>query len=443
MLKYLQQEVRMERKIYRNLLNWKNSDNRQPLILQGARQVGKTYIVNMFGQNEYINVVYCNFETEKGLKEFFVSLEPKSILSKIQVYKRKEIIPEKTLIIFDEVQACPEALTSLKYFNESANEYHIIATGSLLGIAVNRGNNSFPVGKVQFLTMYPMDFEEFLFALNENYSTAIEMTKECYATNQPMAELFHNELSDLYKQYLLVGGMPAVVDTFARTGNYSLARIKQQEILQAYFNDMSKYNKASEIPKTRLVYGNITTQLAKENKKFQYKLLKSGARATEYENAIEWLCLSGIAHKIHRLERVCLPLEANKSVNDFKFYMNDVGLCCAAQEVFAEDIFNDALDFAFKGGLAENYVSNQLIANGQTSYYWTSKSDAEIDFVTRLAQDIIPIEVKWGLNTRSRSISSYINANNPNYVMRISAKNFGFENNIKSIPLYAAFCIKK
>lgn len=431
----------MERKIYNDLLNWKNSNDRKPLILQGPRQVGKTYITNLFGSREYANVVYCNFEQDEDLKDFFNVLEPTKILRLIGAHKKKEIFKEKTLIIFDEIQYCPKALTSLKYFNEEANDYHIIATGSLLGVSLNRGSYSFPVGKVQFMTMAPMDFEEFLLAQNENYEVLIDEIKRCYAENSPLAKPFHNEAMDLYKSYLFVGGMPEVVEEYVKTGNYELVRIKQDAVLQAYFNDMSKYNKATEIPKVRLVYKNITTQLAKENRKFKYSLIKSGGRAREFEDAIEWLCLAGIAKQLYRIEQIKLPLDAFKSLDDFKFYMNDVGLCCANQKVQFDDIILDKDNFEFKGGLTENYVFNQLDVNKLSAYYWTSKSDAEIDFITRINKDVVPIEVKSGENTRSKSLAVYMQQFKPAYAIRISAKNFGFENNIKSVPLYAVFCI--
>lgn len=432
----------MERKIYRHLVNWKNSQDRKPLILQGARQVGKTYIVNYFSGKEYSNSVYCNFEKDKRLNEFFQDLTPSSIIRKISFYKRKEIFEGNTLIIFDEIQACPEALTSLKYFNEEANGYHIIALGSLLGVSVNRGNYSFPVGKVQFMDLYPMDFEEYLMARNEY--DLIEMIKDCYANDKPMDTIFHERALDYFKEYLFVGGMPEAVEEYGKSHNYELVRIKQQDILEAYQNDMSKYNKATEIPKTKIVYKSISTQLAKENKKFQYGQIKRGGRASDFENAIEWLCLSGIASQLYRIEQIMLPLDAYRSLSDFKFYMNDVGLCGANQNINIEDILdeNPLLD-NFKGGLTENFVCNQLIANGLNLYYWTSKSDAEIDFITNLDNDIIPVEVKSTTNNRSKSLKIYIERYKPKYSLRITQKNFGFENNIKSVPLYATFCIEK
>lgn len=432
----------MERKIYQKLLEWKNSDFRKPLILQGARQVGKTYIVNLFAGREYVNYVYCNFEKEKDLEDFFNNLNPTNIIHKLENYKRKEILPKNTLIIFDEIQACPKALTSLKYFNEEANEYHIIALGSLLGVSVNRSNFSFPVGKVQFLNMYPMDFEEYLLACNENY--LVEQIKESFNKDLPLDNLFHERAIEYYKEYLYVGGMPEVVENYIKNKNVEMVRIAQMSVLEAYQNDMSKYNKQSEIPKTKIVYKNISTQLAKENKKFQYKYVKSRGRASEFEGAIEWLCLSGIASRLYRVEQINLPLNAYRSLTDFKFYMNDVGLCSASQDIHFDDIQRDNILLSnFKGGLTENYVYNQLTSNGLSLYYWTSGNQAEVDFIARIKDDIIPIEVKASDNTRSRSLSVYINKYLPKYSLRLSLKNFGFENGIKSIPLYAIFCIEK
>lgn len=431
----------MERKIYKELLAWKNSTDRKPLILQGARQVGKTYIVNYFAGKEYSNSVYCNFEKDDGLPDFFKDLTPEKIIRKLSLYKRKEIFQENTLIIFDEIQACPEAITSLKYFNEEANGYHIIALGSLLGVSVNRGNFSFPVGKVQFMTLYPLDFEEYLMARGED--GLIELIRECYERNTPLDSAFHERALEYYKEYLFVGGMPEAVEEYGKNHNPELVRIIQQTILESYQNDMGKYNRQSEIPKTRIVYKNISTQLAKENRKFQYKSIKQGGRASEFENAIEWLCLAGIASQNYRIEQIMLPLNAYRSLTDFKFYMNDVGLCGASQDIHYEDIMgeNPLLD-NFKGGLAENYVFNQLTENGLSLYYWTSGCQAEVDFITRIGEDIIPIEVKAKVNNRARSLVVYVERYKPSYAIRISQKNFGFENSMKSVPLYATFCIK-
>lgn len=432
----------MERKIYNELLAWKEGLDRKPLILQGARQVGKTYIVNYFAGKEYSNSIYCNFEKDQGLHDFFKDLNPTTIIKKLSLYKRKEIFPKNTLIIFDEIQACPEALTSLKYFNEEANNYHIIALGSLLGVSVNRGHFSFPVGKVQFMTLYPLDFEEYLMARGEK--ELIDLICECYENNTPLDTAFHERALDYYKEYLFVGGMPEVVEEYGKNHNPELVRIIQQTIIESYQSDMGKYNKQSEIPKTRIVYKNISTQLAKENKKFQYKNIKQGGRASEFEDAIEWLCLAGIASQNYRIEQILLPLNAYRSLSDFKFYMNDVGLCGTSQDIHYEDILGENPLFDnFKGGLTENYVFNQLITNGFSLYYWTSGSQAEVDFITRLGNDIIPIEVKSKINNRSKSLGVYVDRFKSKYAIRVSQKNFGFDNGIKSVPLYATFCIKR
>ncbi len=432
----------MERKIYNFLRDWKNSADRKPLILQGARQVGKTYIVNLFADREYSNYIYCNFEKERDLHEFFENLEPSAILRKLSLYKRKEIIPGHTLIVFDEIQACPKAITSLKYFNEEANEYHIIALGSLLSVAVNRESFSFPVGKVQLKTMYPLDFEEYLAARKE--AGLIKQIRECFETDTPLENAFHQRALDYYKEYLFVGGMPEVVEEYGKNHNNELVRIRQKTILETYQADMSKYNHQREIPKTGIVYNNISTQLAKENRKFQYKNIKPGSRASEFESAIEWLCLAGIANRLFRVEQIMLPLSAYRSLSDFKFYMNDVGLCTSSRDIYYEDILSEnPLMDNFKGGLTENYVFNQLTANGFELFYWTSGVQAEVDFITRIGTNIIPIEVKSKINNHSKSLNTYIQRYSPAYSIRISQKNFGFENGIKSVPLYAVFCINR
>ena len=430
----------MRRKILNKLIEWKNAPNRMPLILQGARQTGKTYIVNYFGSVEYQETVYCNFEKDKNLVSIFNNLSPQEIIPKIETLKRQRIFPEKTLLIFDEIQACPEALTSLKYFCEETPEYHIIAMGSLLGVSVNRGVSSFPVGKVQFLDMYPMDFEEYLWAREEDLLS--NKIRDCYINNTPLDDALHEYALKLYREYLFVGGMPAVVSEFAKTKSPNLAAIIGSDILAAYQNDMGKYNKQSEIPKTKLVYSNISVQLAKGNKKFQYKYIKPGSRASEFEGAIEWVCLAGIASRVFRIEQIMLPLKAYSSMSDFKFYMNDTGMCCRAQDILYNDVmFSNPLLNNFLGGLTENYAFTQLRTNGYEPYYWTSSSQAEVDFIIRKDNGIIPIEVKSSTNVTSKSLNVYMSKFLPEYAIRISAKNFGFKNQIKSVPLYAAFCI--
>ena len=431
----------MERKIYNDLLKWKNKSDRKPLILQGARQVGKTYIINYFAGKEYANNVYLNFEKDKGLADFFVDLSPEKIIKKISLYKRKEILPEHTLLIFDEIQACPEAITSLKYFCEDAPQYHVVALGSLLGVSVNRGISSFPVGKVEFMTLFPLDFEEYLMARGEGELANI--IRKAFKSDTALDRVFHERALEYFHEFLFVGGMPESVEEYNKNENPELVRIIQDSIIEAYHNDMGKYNKQSEIPKTRIVYKSISTQLAKENKKFKYRDVKQGGRANEFEGAIEWLSLAGIASQNYRLEQIMLPLNAYRSLTDFKFYMSDVGLLGACQDINYNDILlEDPLLDNFKGALCENYVFCQLTANGLSLYYWTSKNLADVDFITRIGSDIVPIEVKSKTNNRSKSLNYYRDKYSPKYAIRISEKNFGFENGIKSVPLYAAFCIE-
>lgn len=350
------------------------------------------------------------------------------------------IIREKTLIVFDEVQLCERALTSLKYFCEDAPEYHIIVAGSLLGVAVNRVKFSFPVGKVDMKTLYPMDMEEFMLASGEEQ--LVELIKKCFQTDTPMPAALHDAAMQLYRQYLVVGGMPECVMQFIQTKDYILVRNTQNTILASYLNDMSKYNNLSEIKKTRLAYDNITVQLSKKNTRFQYKLIKKGGRASEFENAIEWLCLSGIVSQVYKVEQVKKPLENYRDIDAFKIYVSDLGLLCAKKELMANDILYMVKELDdFKGGMAENYVNVQLSINGYHTYYWKSARGAEIDFVIQREGKLIPIEVKSADNTRAKSLKVYMDTYEPDYAIKLSAKNFAFEDRKKIVPLYAAFCI--
>jgi len=431
----------MERKISKYLLEWKRSAYRKPLILQGARQTGKTYSILAFGRDQYDNVAYFNFETHPDLsRSFDESIEPAYLIPILSRICGQTIIKDQTLIIFDEVQLCERALTSLKYFCELAPEYHIIAAGSLLGVAVNRETFSFPVGKVDMKTLYPMDFEEYLTAFGE--TELIFRIKECFNLNVEMPFALHTAALSYYRQYLVVGGMPECVEKYLATSDLTLLRHSQTMILRSYLSDLSKYNKENEIKKTRLVYDNITVQLSKKNTRFQYKLIKSGARAAEFENAIEWLVLSGIITRIHRVEHPTKSLDNYRNIDDFKIYVSDVGLLCAKKNIFASDILHlfDSLS-DFKGGMVENYVCNQLISNGYQCFYWISERGAEIDFIIEHEGNIIPIEVKAAENTKAKSLNMYINQFKPLYAMKISTKNFDFGNGKKSIPLYAVFCL--
>lgn len=420
---------------------WKESKYRKPLILQGARQVGKTYSILEFGRTHYENVAYFNFETSPKLnKTFEENISPDYLIPILSHIAGQTIVREKTLIVFDEVQLCERALTSLKYFYEDAPDYHIIVAGSLLGVAVNRAKFSFPVGKVDMKTLYPMDMEEFMTALHED--ALVEQIKKCFQTDTPLPSSLHDAAMQLYRQYLVVGGMPECVMQFAETKDYILVRHTQNTILASYLNDMSKYNNLNEIKKTRLAYDNITVQLSKKNTRFQYKLIKKGGRASEFENAIEWLCLSGIVSQVYKVEQIKKPLENYRNIDAFKIYVSDLGLLCAKKDLAANDILymvdeiND-----FKGGMAENYVNVQLSMNGYSTYYWESERGAEIDFVIQRDSQIIPIEVKSADNTRAKSLKVYMDAYKPTYAIKLSAKNFGFEDGKKTVPIYAAFCI--
>lgn len=431
----------MYRKIIEFLKDWQKNPHRKPLILQGARQVGKTYSLLEFGRTCYENVAYFNFESTPKLESVFEdNITPEYLIPILSHLAGQTIIKEKTLIIFDEIQRCEKALTSLKYFCEEAPEYHIAVAGSLLGVAVNRAEYSFPVGKVDIKTMYPMDMEEFILALGKG--DLVKRIKACFEKNTPMPEILHEEAMNLYRQYLVVGGMPECVAKYAETKDYILIRHTQNMILEGYLDDMSKYNNKNEIKKTRLTYDNITVQLSKKNTRFQYKLIKSGARAAEFENAVEWLSLSGIVSQIYKIEQIKKPLENYRDIDSFKIYISDVGLLCAKKDLLAQDVLymSDELN-DFKGGMTENYVNSQLVINGHKAYYWMTDRGAEVDFVVQLDGDIIPIEVKSAENTKAKSLNVYIQKNNPKYAIKLSGKNFGFESGKKTVPLYAAFCI--
>ena len=431
----------MYRKITEELNRWKSDPYRKPLIIQGARQVGKTYTSLEFGRNNYENVAYFNFETSPSLSEIFSeNISPQYLIPLLSHICGKTIVKEKTLIIFDEIQLCERALTSLKYFCEEAPEYHIIVAGSLLGVAVNRSEFSFPVGKVDIKTMYPMDMEEFLLAMGEN--ELAYRIKKCFADNIPMPSVLHESAMQLYRQYLVTGGMPECVLQYSQTRDTILVRHTQSNILQSYLNDMSKYNNLNEIKKTRLAYDNITVQFSKKNTRFQYKLIKKGGRASEFENAIEWLCLSGIVSQVYKVEQIKKPLENYRDIDSFKIYISDMGLLGARKEINPDDILFMSEEINdFKGGMTENYVNIQLKINGYSTYYWESDRGAEIDFIIQRENHLIPVEVKSADNTKAKSLKLYMQKFSPEYAVKISAKNFAFEDRIKTVPLYAVFCL--
>lgn len=434
----------MYRKVFDFLRDWKESKYRKPLVIQGARQVGKTYAVLEFGKEHYDNVAYFNFQTSTSLnKTFDESIEPSYLIPLLSHISGQTITKGNTLIVFDEVQLCERALTSLKYFCEEAPEYHIIAAGSLLGVAVNREKHAFPVGKVDRYTMYPMDMEEFLLAMGE--ADLVSRIRTCFREDAPMPDALHTAALTLYRQYLAIGGMPEAVARYVDTKDYIQIHHVLETIQMDYLDDMSKYQEsANEIKKTRLTYGIIAVQLSKKNKRFQYKLMKKGARAADFENAIEWLCSAGLIHRIYRAEQIMKPLENYRDIDDFKIYLSDMGLLGAQKGLRAEDIlFMDNELEDFKGGMTENYVQTQLASSGFKPLFWRNETGTkEVDFIIPLGGKLIPVEVKSGIHVGSTSLTEYRKRFSPPWSIRLSEKNFGFENDIKSVPLYAAFCIK-
>ena len=433
----------MYRKISSYLEKWKTDKYRKPLIVQGARQVGKTYAVLEFGKTHYDNVAYFNFQTSKTLTAAFdENISPSYLLPLLSHISGQTITKGKTLIFFDEVQLCERAVTSLKYFCEEALEYHVIAAGSLLGVAVNRNKFAFPVGKVDRFTMYPMDMEEFLYAMDE--ADLAKRIRNCYANNSPLPTALHEAALNRYRQYLIIGGMPEAVSRFVDTQDYTQVRHVLETIQMDYLDDMGKYQQSSnEIKKTRLTYGTVAVQLSKKNTRFQYKILKTGARAAEYENAIEWLVSANLISRVYRAEQIMKPMENYKDIDDFKIYLSDTGLLCAQKDIRAEDVFFMEQELSdFKGGMTENYVKAQLVRSGLKPYFWrNNKGTKEVDFIIALDGKLIPVEVKSGEHVGAASLDEYVNLYEPAYSIRVSEKNFGYENHIKSVPLYAVFCM--
>ncbi len=431
----------MKRRISESLVSWRDSENRMPLIVNGARQVGKTYILEQFGKEHFKNVVYLNMEIEGALCKFIeADLSPQKIIQFIEAAKGVEITAGETLIFFDEIQACERALTALKYFCEQMPEYHVVAAGSLLGVAINRQKYSYPVGKVDEMTLYPLDFEEFLWALDRE-KLAGEIRAH-YAENETMPEALHQLALEQYQQYFIVGGMPAAVANFVATNSFIKVQQIQNNILNQYIADMAKYADPATSIKVRACYNSIPAQLAKENTKFQYKVVQRGGTATIFGEAIEWLTFAGIALKCQRLEQGLIPVNAYVDLSDFKLYMGDIGMLTLRSEMPLQTILSSVdEDNTYLGAMTENYVAQALASNGYKLLYWQSDGKAEVDFVLQLDGVVVPVEVKKGRRNRSKSLGIFTEKYKSAYALRISKKNFGFENGIKSVPLYAVFCI--
>lgn len=430
----------MKRKIYDELLKWKNEDIKTPLMILGARQIGKTYIVKEFCEKEFKQYEYINLLDNKEVISIFkenINIIDK--IKKMELALGHTIDFENTIIFFDEVQESEEIISSIKYFCESPVPYKIICAGSLLGVKINRFHSSFPVGKVKMITMYPMNFEEFLWALN--YEIIIPEIKSCYQNNKKMNDVMHEKLLNYYRMFLCTGGMPQIVMNLKKEKNVlNIDKDILKNIISGYLSDMNKYIlNATEGVKNEAIYNSIPTQLANPSNKFQYSKINNNARKRDYEISIDWLLSSKMILKSNAINKVETPLKAFINEDNFKLYLSDVGLLTTLLEIKYEDIMLNK-DFMYKGIIAENYVATELIRSN-TLYYWQSENKAEIDFLIYNKNGIIPIEVKANINNNSKSLNYYMDKYKPPYAIRVSSRNFGYENNIKSIPLYATFCI--
>lgn len=421
----------MYRYIYNDLVEWKNSSYRKPLILNGARQTGKTWILNEFGKKEYKNVVYINCDNNNEMKEMFYDFDVNRLILSFSALTNTRIEKENTLIILDEIQECPLGLTALKYFQEEAFEYHIVVAGSLLGITLHQ-STGFPVGKVDQLTLYPMSFKEFLMALNEDI-----LVEQMEHHNWKEMDVFHEKLKNYLRQYYYVGGMPEVVKYYAQTKEIFHVREIQNRILLNYRQDFSKHIPGSLLTKVNLVWDSVPAQLAKENKKFIYGMLKKGGRAKEFEDAIQWLVDAGLVFRVNRINKVCMPLKFYEEFNAFKLYLLDLGLLGAMVDAPAKNILiGDNVFKEYKGAFTEQYVAQQIVAcNVTPKYYNNENSTNEIDFVVQLG-NVYPIEVKAEENLKSKSMNTLLNENEDMEGWKFSMSSYRTFKQIINIPLY-------
>lgn len=435
----------MKRKIYQKLLEWKNDSNIKPLMLLGARQVGKTYIVEKFCKNEFENFIHINLLQDTKYVDLYNSnLDSNEKFNQLKVLLDFDIEKENTVFFIDEIQRSEKLISELKYFCEVHNNVRIICAGSLLGVKLKRSKSSFPVGKVNMLYMYPMDFEEFLVANNKEL--LIEEIKKCYKLNKPMADVVHEKAMSLYRLYQITGGMPESVKNMVEV-NCDVIKYNTNilsDIIDSYFKDMNTYvSNDSEALKIERTYKSIPIQLSNESNKFQYSKIIKGAKSRDYDTAIDWLKASNMVELSHLVTTPLIPLNGFVNNDVFKIFVNDIGILNNLLGIKTKDILTDNISL-YKGAIVENYVANQLIQNGFDLYYWQSNGKAEIDFLLYTNDGIIPVEVKSGTAFQSKSLNVYNDLFNPKYSIRISARNFGYDSlkRIKSIPLYAVFCIK-
>ena len=423
------------------LYKWKERNGRKPLIIRGARQVGKTWLMKEFGAKAYKKQVYISFDNNLRMQELFAAdLNIERIVTGLELYAGHKIEPAETLLIFDEIQEVPKALTSLKYFNENAPQYHIICAGSMLGVALHQGT-SFPVGKVEFIDLYPLSFQEFMLAMGkEQYIKLLD------DGDYSMVTTFRQEYIDLLKQYYYVGGMPEVVYSFSANKDFNEAREIQRRILDAYEQDFSKHAPHDTVPRIRMLWNSISSQLTKENKKFIYGLIKEGARAKEYELALLWLTDCGLVHRVNRVTAPSLPLKAYEDFKAFKLFLLDVGLLSCMVRL-RQDVLLDGNDLfkEFKGALTEQYVLQQLktLKNINTFYWTNDRNSAEIDFLIDNGEDVIPLEVKAEVNLQAKSLKTFREKFNPKTSIRTSMAVYKKEDWLINLPLYAIWTIDK
>ena len=430
----------MKRKFYETLLKWKNDGMEKPLMVVGARQIGKTYIIEEFCRNEFKEYIYINLLEKTSIKNIFEEESDfETKVKKLELELNKKIT-EKTIVFFDEVQESEGLISSLKAFCESEKKYNIVCAGSLLGVKIKRFKSSFPVGKIKIEYMYPMDFEEFLIALGKEMW--VDEIKKCYENLKEIS--IHEKLLELYRVYLCIGGMPEAVENYIKVNEEILLWDKSivKDIKTSYLADMNKYTESNiESVKIEKVYNTIPNILAKENRKFKYSEIEKTANKRNFENAIDWLIASNLVYQCFLVNKIEPPIKAFKQEDYFKLYLSDVGLLTSALEINLSDILLDK-NFMLKGAITENYVAQVFRTNGISLYYWKSRNMAEVDFLLYNDDGIIPVEVKASDNKKSKSLKVYMEKYNPKYSIRLSTKNFGFNNKIKSIPLYAAFLVK-
>lgn len=429
----------LERDCYERLLQWKASPRRKPLLLRGARQVGKTWLLRALGQRAYSSCLYLNFEEDPRLAGLWEgALDPATILGNLALYKGVEVVPGDTLVVLDEIQFCNAALNSLKYFAEEAPEIHVAAAGSLLGIRLS-GDRSFPVGKVDLVDVHPLSFAEFLDAHGEPQLRALIQGRE---TAEPLPDPLHERLLEILRTYLFVGGLPEPVCVHSEGGSLQEVREVQRSILESYHLDFAKHASPSDIPKLSLIWESLPSQLARENRKFMFSAVRPGARAREYENAVNWLVDAGLVHKAFQVSTARIPLLAYARTNVFKVYALDVGLLCSMTRLPESALVEGARILEeFRGALTESYVAQQLVARdgGRLCYWSSSGGRAEVDFLLEEAGAVLPLEVKAGVNPRSKSLRSFQQQFSPPVLTRASTLNLRRDGDVLNVPLYAVW----